>query len=100
MVAGDEGTVIDLFITETNSQGDTVAAEFNVDEDQVTFAFEFSDGSKKTSAGLFAAPNLARYTTLATDLVPGRAEIQLQIRSDIWNGSSNPRYVVNIGEKI
>jgi hypothetical protein len=99
LIVGDVGTLIDLNITEPNSNNVQVPTEFTVGTDTVSFCFKFSDGTTLLSAGIFVTGSKARYTTVADDIaVAGRAEIQLQIVSPGWSGTSSP-FITTIGKK-
>lgn len=102
LVVGDIGTVIEFDLKDVDQDG-VVQGETNFDTgtSTVNFVFVFSDGTKVTQAGTWISGSKVRYTTQAGDIaVAGRCEIQLQITSTSWTGSTDAPFIVMVGEKL
>ena len=99
IVAHDNGTLIELQLTEPDSNNIQVPTNFLL-SDSVNFAFEFSDGSTLFGSGLFSAPNQVRYTLRGHAQIPGKTKLQLQISSASWTGSTDPPFEFDIAKKF
>jgi len=101
LVVGDVGTKFQFDVVDVDSSGVESVANFNPGVDSVQFVFQFRDNSVTSRAGVFSSPSVAEYVTQAGDIRTwGKCEIQLQIVSPAWTGSSCPNFEIDVCPKL